>query len=201
METIGETIAKLRKEKGLTQTDLAKAINVSPSTLCRWEKNQRTPSKEDIVTMAEVFGIPKDAFVFGSNASEPDSEGNDKNPLGQTQTDKYSKKIKTIVIICAFASLTLLVALVILFADRKKQYTLLDESINVNSYGETEVDRRYLLPKNFSDSDIDGFISRVADLVFEDPQYDGCEAIGFIFYETREKYKQDDSYITSVILR
>lgn len=201
METIGNKIVRLRKEKGLSQADLAKAINVSPSTLCRWEKNQRTPSPEDIDAMTDVFGIPKEAFVFGSNVSDPKSEAENPKSLEHTLTDKYSKKTKAVVLICALASLILVFTVLILFINRKKQYSLLDESIIINSYGETEVDRHYLLPKNFSDSDIDGFISKTAALVFEDPQYDGCEAIGFIFYETREKYKQGDSYITSVFLR
>lgn len=35
--TIGEKIAKLRKEKGLTQSQLAEMISVSNKTISRWE--------------------------------------------------------------------------------------------------------------------------------------------------------------------
>ena len=35
--TIGEKIAKQRKEKGLTQSQLAEMINVSNKTISRWE--------------------------------------------------------------------------------------------------------------------------------------------------------------------
>ena len=39
---VGKNIAKFRKEKNLTQEELAKNINVSPKTISSYENNRNT---------------------------------------------------------------------------------------------------------------------------------------------------------------
>ena len=39
----GERLKELRKEKGLTQNDLAKVLNVTQDSISLWEKNKRLP--------------------------------------------------------------------------------------------------------------------------------------------------------------
>ena len=41
----------------LTQRDLAEAIFVSESLVCRWESNQRNPSADDLKKIAEVTDV------------------------------------------------------------------------------------------------------------------------------------------------
>ena len=55
--TIGERIKLLRTEKGLTQTELAKVLNVARSTLSQYESNQRTPSDDMKLKLSNIFNV------------------------------------------------------------------------------------------------------------------------------------------------
>ena len=52
--TIGERIAKLRKENKLSQIDLAEKLNISDKAVSKWEANKCDPSLDLIVSMAMV---------------------------------------------------------------------------------------------------------------------------------------------------
>ena len=45
MERLSERLKELRKKKGLTQEDMAREINVSLSTVQRWEKKGGEPTR------------------------------------------------------------------------------------------------------------------------------------------------------------
>lgn len=54
---IGEFIQQLRKEKGLTQKELADQINVSDKTISKWENGNSTPDTTLLSGLCEVLGI------------------------------------------------------------------------------------------------------------------------------------------------
>ena len=47
----------LRKEKRLTQSELANKINVDQTTIGRWEDGNREPTIGNVANIAEVFNI------------------------------------------------------------------------------------------------------------------------------------------------
>ncbi|MDK2799436.1 MAG: hypothetical protein PWP27_810 [Clostridiales bacterium] len=53
-------IAKLRKEKNLTQHELAKALNLSRSTLSLYEINKNTPDIGTLIKIADFFEVSLD---------------------------------------------------------------------------------------------------------------------------------------------
>lgn len=59
---IGHTIAKQRELNGLSQKQLAKILNVSPSAIALWEVNKRCPSLESLVMLADYFNVSMDFF-------------------------------------------------------------------------------------------------------------------------------------------
>lgn len=61
--TIGTRIQKLRKEKGLSQEDLAKMLLVSRQTISQWETDQTVPSIDNIYLLREVFDISFDELL------------------------------------------------------------------------------------------------------------------------------------------
>lgn len=52
-----ENLKKYRTEKGLTQSQLAKQINVSQNLLCEWEKRVRYPKLDKVFDIARVLGV------------------------------------------------------------------------------------------------------------------------------------------------
>ena len=56
-DNFGKRLRNLRKKAGLTQEQLAIAINVSLKTVQRWELGQREPRFEDIKALAIALGV------------------------------------------------------------------------------------------------------------------------------------------------
>ena len=54
---VGKNIAKLRKEKKLTQEELAKKINVSPKTISSYENNHNLPNIEILISLSQELGV------------------------------------------------------------------------------------------------------------------------------------------------
>lgn len=50
-----ERIKQLRKEKGLTQTELARALGISGATVAMWETGKRRPSFEMMEKLTDFF--------------------------------------------------------------------------------------------------------------------------------------------------
>lgn len=57
-------IYSLRRERGLTQTELAAKIGVARSSVANWEKGIRFPEINYVQAMATVFGVPID-YLYG----------------------------------------------------------------------------------------------------------------------------------------
>jgi len=56
MDTFGKRIAELRKEKKLSQTELAKQLETSVSVISRYERGEMTPSIETAKRLANFLG-------------------------------------------------------------------------------------------------------------------------------------------------
>lgn len=60
MYDFGELIKSLRNDRGYTQAQLAKKINKSKSTVCRYESNQKMPSLETLIDISVLFHVSLD---------------------------------------------------------------------------------------------------------------------------------------------
>ena len=66
-ETIGNRISKHRKEKGLTQEELAEKLGVSSQAVSKWENDQSCPDISLLPILCRIFGISTDELLTGSN--------------------------------------------------------------------------------------------------------------------------------------
>ncbi|MBQ3574854.1 MAG: helix-turn-helix transcriptional regulator [Clostridia bacterium] len=71
-KTMGEMIAELRREKGMTQRDLAEKLNVSDKAVSKWERNVACPDIQNIPKLAEILGVSVDELV---NAQPKEQSG------------------------------------------------------------------------------------------------------------------------------
>ena len=56
-KTMGETIAARRKERGMTQLELAREMGVTDKAVSKWERNLSCPDVGSIPHLAEVLQI------------------------------------------------------------------------------------------------------------------------------------------------
>ena len=64
--TIGERLLKLRKEKNLSQEELANILDVSRQTISKWETDQSSPDLDKIIPLCKCFGITPDELLTGN---------------------------------------------------------------------------------------------------------------------------------------
>ena len=64
---LGENIKNLRIKKGLTRQDLAKELNVSDSTISRYENNKREPNIEMLNKIAEILNVTTYQLMTGNS--------------------------------------------------------------------------------------------------------------------------------------
>ncbi|EGT0013483.1 helix-turn-helix transcriptional regulator [Clostridium perfringens] len=55
---IGENIKKIRIDKGLSRQDLASELEVSESTISRYENNKREPNMATLKKIGEILNVP-----------------------------------------------------------------------------------------------------------------------------------------------
>ena len=55
--TIGQNIRQLRKDREMTQEELANAIGVTPQAISKWEKDTGLPDIRQIIPLANVFRV------------------------------------------------------------------------------------------------------------------------------------------------
>lgn len=63
--TLNDRIFDLLKQKGKSQTDIARLLNVRPTTVSEWKKGKYAPTVEHCVTLAEYFGVSLDYLITG----------------------------------------------------------------------------------------------------------------------------------------
>jgi transcriptional regulator with XRE-family HTH domain len=62
-QTLGMMISSLRKEKGMTQLELAEKMGVTDKAVSKWERDLSYPDINSIPKLAEIFGVSVDELM------------------------------------------------------------------------------------------------------------------------------------------
>lgn len=74
-KVFGSRLKKLRQLKGLTQEQMADALQITPSYLAKLESGTRTPSIDNFIQFRLCFGVTFEYLILGEDLSEiPDGE-------------------------------------------------------------------------------------------------------------------------------
>lgn len=60
---IGKHIKKYRQQSNMSQLDLAVEIGVEQSNVCLWENGKTTPTMDNLIKIADFFGLKLWAFL------------------------------------------------------------------------------------------------------------------------------------------
>ncbi len=63
MNRFGKRLKELRRERGITQKQLAEVLGVSKTTVCQWETMKQEPSIEMLMTLADYFHTSVDYLI------------------------------------------------------------------------------------------------------------------------------------------
>ena len=91
-----EKLVALRKEKGLTQLDVAEKLDVSRQAISRWESGTALPSTDNLRCLSSLYEVPIDYLL------KEDAERKS-NPANEPAPNKIQRKNKKTVAIIAAA--------------------------------------------------------------------------------------------------
>ena len=110
---MGAFIAQVRKERGLTQLELAQKINVTDKAVSKWERGVSFPDIKIIEALAKALGVSVSELMNGErmeNAVRAGESDNISNDDILTENKKYAGKIvnfRTYIIVLAAVVLSL----------------------------------------------------------------------------------------------
>ncbi len=115
---IGEFLRELRKEKNLTQEDLAEKMNVSRRTVSRWETGSNMPDLDVLVELADYYDVDLRDIFNGKRRSDDNMNTELKDTLMQAAdyTQELKKKVtKRMNIMFVFGIIAMIFYLISLF--------------------------------------------------------------------------------------
>lgn len=146
-EKMGKYIAKLRKQKNMTQKELADKINVTDKAVSKWERGKGIPDIVNLEELAKVFGITIVELINSgkdnadADKNYADCEGEKRElALYKEEIEKYNmrrKKLhKSISIICVAVGIALITAGIYFL---KNPYMQMSEAVRGSIDGPTAV--------------------------------------------------------------
>lgn len=116
MNEFGEFFCALRKEKGMTQAEIARLLGVTNKAVSKWETGESLPDTSMLKPIADTFGVTVDELLNGKrvNKSEHEEQKNEKEHLNfkehifsketddekETFLDKVSGAVCALIVMC-----------------------------------------------------------------------------------------------------
>ena len=92
-ETFGQRFQRLRKQKGLTQEQIAERVNISPQAVSKWENDLTAPDINILLELSEILGVTVDILLGKVNEVET-TFSNEKPNYNKLLLKKYYKQIR-----------------------------------------------------------------------------------------------------------
>ena len=89
--TLGQRLLKYRKDKNLSQEEVAEKLDVSRQTISKWETDQSVPDFDKIVPICKLYGISSEELLSGEKTKKEMQEVNN-------SIDKKKKRTSGLVI-------------------------------------------------------------------------------------------------------
>lgn len=113
LEKIGNFITQCRKEKQLTQSQLAEKLNISNKTISKWETGNGMPDSSIMIDLCDQLGINVNELLSGEHIPNEEYQGKaTENIINITKECENNKKIRKkhiiILTIIIFVALTVI---------------------------------------------------------------------------------------------
>lgn len=110
----GNYIAGLRKEKNMTQRELAERINVSDKTISKWETGKSMPDLDCIGKLCETLGVSVNEIISGESLSADDYSRKAEETI-MTLMEENEKNKKGNMAMMIVGIVMLIIAIIMLF--------------------------------------------------------------------------------------
>lgn len=87
-----EKLFELRKQRGLSQEQLANKVEVSRQTLSKWELGESTPDMDKLILLSDYFDVSLDELVLGKEKEIKEQNTENMKSVGQVLDEKVFTK-------------------------------------------------------------------------------------------------------------
>lgn len=92
-EKVGRFICKLRKEKNMTQQELADKLNVTDRAISHWENGRRLPDYSLLSELCDILNVSINELFLGEKISSNDYKKKADENISILIKEKYSKQL------------------------------------------------------------------------------------------------------------
>lgn len=137
--SLATKLVSLRKQKGLTQMNLAERLNVSRQAISRWEVGAAVPSTDNLKVLGELYGVQVDYLLNDDAECEPKvPEIPEENASVQADAGKRSKLNPVIVcVLVIIATIAILICAARLY-DREADVVTPIVDMDIESVGDNQ---------------------------------------------------------------
>ena len=129
----GGFISELRKEKKLTQKELAEKINVSDKAVSRWETGKGYPDVTSLVSLSEYFDVSVNELLAGKRLTVEDiKETADENLISVFEQVQKNKKQQNLQV-AVYTSVLIVVLLPVLIIIGKELFVSMTTQIQAEN--------------------------------------------------------------------
>ena len=129
----GNFISELRKEKKLTQKELAEKINVSDKAISRWETGKGYPDVTSLVSLSEYFDVSVNELLAGKRLTAEDiKETADENLISVFEQVQKNKKQQNLQV-AVYTSVLIVVLLPVLIIIGKELFVSMTTQIQAEN--------------------------------------------------------------------
>ncbi len=129
----GNFISELRKEKELTQKELAEKINVSDKAISRWETGKGYPDVTSLVSLSEYFDVSVNELLAGKRLTAEDiKETADENLISVFEQVQKNKKQQNLQV-AIYTSVLIVVLLPVLIIIGKELFVSMATQIQTEN--------------------------------------------------------------------
>lgn len=134
---LNQKLTQLRKEKSLTQMELAEEINVSRQAISKWEIGKTVPSMENLICLSKLYDVPLDYLINERDKQKTDGASTKEN-VKQIRHLRY-----LIPIVCVITIVAILTG-VFVFQKNSNSASGLNElkreKVDISALGDISVD-------------------------------------------------------------
>lgn len=151
---VDKKILTLREEKGLSQLDLARELDVSRQAISRWENGMAKPTMENLIALGKLFGVSaadllnEDSGLPSQEAADPQTVQPEPHCPAEGQEGSRPRRPRRIVLFAILAACALILGIYVFSraarigdaGEANSDVLHLDEleSVDVLDFGEVE---------------------------------------------------------------
>ena len=178
---VQERIQELRKQKGISQEELANELGISRQAVSKWESGQSFPELDNIIALSDYFGVSADHILKGTETTQVTKS---RTPVAEKPKISLNDRIKSYIAKRTAENESEEKEVILQLAVTQKQRSFLAKAIYICSAA-VSVLGAVILTSHFASNNSESWIVSL-----------GIMLIGYGLYHTVKRLTLTEAYFT-----